>query len=87
MLASDKLYQAVRPALSQDGSNVYINVAALLAWGQQQGATSEQIAAFGQVRAIGTSNFKPTHLQRLIDETGIAPEVNPVSAWPFSAAA
>jgi 2,5-diketo-D-gluconate reductase A len=37
----------------------------------------------GLVRAIGTSNFKPTHLQRLIDETGIAPEVNQVQLSPM----
>jgi 2,5-diketo-D-gluconate reductase A len=36
----------------------------------------------GLVRAIGTSNFKPTHLQRLIDETGVAPEVNQVQLSP-----
>jgi 2,5-diketo-D-gluconate reductase A len=36
----------------------------------------------GVVRAIGTSNFKPTHLQRLIDETGVAPEVNQVQLSP-----
>jgi 2,5-diketo-D-gluconate reductase A len=37
----------------------------------------------GLVRAIGTSNFKPAHLQRLIDETGIAPEVNQVQLSPM----
>ncbi|NIK58146.1 aldo/keto reductase [Kribbella shirazensis] len=36
----------------------------------------------GLVRAIGTSNFKPAHLQRLIDETGVAPEVNQVQLSP-----
>ncbi|GAB3953001.1 aldo/keto reductase [Kribbella albertanoniae] len=36
----------------------------------------------GLVKAIGTSNFKPTHLQRLIDETGVAPEVNQVQLSP-----
>lgn len=37
----------------------------------------------GLVRAIGTSNFKPTHLQRLIDETGVAPEVNQIQLSPL----
>ncbi len=37
----------------------------------------------GLVKAIGTSNFKPTHLQRLIDETGIAPEVNQIQLSPL----
>jgi 2,5-diketo-D-gluconate reductase A len=36
----------------------------------------------GLVRAIGTSNFKPAHLQRLIDETGVVPEVNQVQLSP-----
>ena len=36
----------------------------------------------GLVRAIGTSNFKPAHLQRLIDETGATPEVNQVQLSP-----
>jgi 2,5-diketo-D-gluconate reductase A len=37
----------------------------------------------GLVRAIGTSNFKPTHLQRLIGETGVAPEVNQIQLSPL----
>jgi 2,5-diketo-D-gluconate reductase A len=37
----------------------------------------------GLVRAIGTSNFKPTHLQRLIDETGTAPDVNQIQLSPL----
>jgi len=37
----------------------------------------------GLVKAIGTSNFKPAHLQRLIDETGIAPEVNQIQLSPL----
>lgn len=38
----------------------------------------------GLVRAIGTSNFKPTHLQRLIDATGVAPQVNQVQCNPYT---
>ena len=34
------------------------------------------------MRAIGTSNFLPAHLQRLIDATGVAPEVNQVQLSP-----
>ncbi|ADB33709.1 aldo/keto reductase [Kribbella flavida DSM 17836] len=37
----------------------------------------------GLVRAIGTSNFKPAHLQRLIDETGVAPEVDQIQLSPI----
>jgi 2,5-diketo-D-gluconate reductase A len=36
----------------------------------------------GRVRAIGTSNFTQPHLQRVIDETGVAPEVNQVELDP-----
>lgn len=38
----------------------------------------------GLVRAIGTSNFKPSHLQRIIDATGVAPEVNQVQCNPYT---
>jgi len=37
----------------------------------------------GKVRAIGVSNFKPSHLQRLIDETGLAPHVNQIQLNPW----
>lgn len=37
----------------------------------------------GLARAIGVSNFKPSHLQRLIDATGVVPEVNQVELHPF----
>jgi 2,5-diketo-D-gluconate reductase A len=36
----------------------------------------------GKVRAIGVSNFKPAHLDRLIDETGAAPHVNQIELDP-----
>lgn len=37
----------------------------------------------GLVKAIGTSNFKPTHLDRLLAETGQAPELNQVECHPY----
>ncbi len=37
----------------------------------------------GLARAIGTSNFKPAHLDRLIAETGVAPEVNQIECLPY----
>jgi len=37
----------------------------------------------GKVRAIGTSNFKPTHIDRLIAETGVVPHVNQVQLNPY----
>jgi 2,5-diketo-D-gluconate reductase A len=36
----------------------------------------------GKVRAIGVSNFTPIHLQRLIDETGVAPHVDQIQLNP-----
>lgn len=36
----------------------------------------------GKVRAIGVSNFKPSHIERLIAETGVAPHVNQVQLNP-----
>jgi 2,5-diketo-D-gluconate reductase A len=35
-----------------------------------------------KLRAIGVSNFKPAHLDRLLDETGVAPHVNQVQLDP-----
>ena len=39
----------------------------------------------GGCRAIGVSNFKPSHLDRLIQETGVAPHVNQIQLDPGSA--
>lgn len=36
----------------------------------------------GQVRSIGTSNFKPAHLQRLFDQ-GMVPHVNQIQLDPY----
>jgi 2,5-diketo-D-gluconate reductase A len=36
----------------------------------------------GAVRAIGVSNFKPAHIDRLLEETGVAPHVNQVQLNP-----
>jgi 2,5-diketo-D-gluconate reductase A len=36
------------------------------------------------LRAVGTSNFKPAHLQRVLDETGITPAVNQIQLSPHS---
>lgn len=37
----------------------------------------------GKARSIGVSNFKPSHLQRLIEETGVAPHVNQIELNPW----
>ncbi len=36
----------------------------------------------GLVRAVGLSNFKPTHIQRVIDATGVVPDVNQIELNP-----
>lgn len=36
----------------------------------------------GRVRAIGVSNFKPSHLQRLVTETGVVPDLNQIECNP-----
>jgi diketogulonate reductase-like aldo/keto reductase len=37
----------------------------------------------GLVRSIGVSNFDETHLDRVIDETGVVPVVNQIELHPF----
>jgi 2,5-diketo-D-gluconate reductase A len=34
------------------------------------------------VRAIGASNFKPAHMDRIIDATGVVPDVNQIQLNP-----
>ncbi|GLY04142.1 aldo/keto reductase [Actinoplanes sp. NBRC 101535] len=43
-----------------------------------------QLLESGLVRAIGTSNFKPAHLERIIAATGVAPDVNQIQLSPAS---
>lgn len=38
----------------------------------------------GKVRAIGVSNFKPTHIDRLRRETGVVPQVNQIQLNPHA---
>ena len=42
----------------------------------------EEIYADGRAKAIGVSNFQPSHLQRLFDETGVVPAVNQIELHP-----
>jgi 2,5-diketo-D-gluconate reductase A len=37
----------------------------------------------GLVRSIGVSNFQPSHLTRLADETGVTPALNQVELHPY----
>ncbi|MGG8405606.1 aldo/keto reductase [Streptomyces sp. 12297] len=45
----------------------------------------EEIAASGRAKAVGVSNFKPAHLERLRSESGLVPAVNQVELHPFLA--
>ncbi|MFF1876828.1 aldo/keto reductase [Leifsonia sp. NPDC058230] len=45
--------------------------------------TYEKLHASGKARAIGVSNFKPAHLDRLIAETGTTPAVNQIQLNPY----
>lgn len=45
-------------------------------------ATFGKLLAGGRARAIGVSNFKPAHLQRLIAETGTVPAVDQIELNP-----
>lgn len=38
----------------------------------------------GRVKAIGTSNFKPAHLDRIIAATGVVPDVNQIQLSPLT---
>ncbi|MEE1941931.1 aldo/keto reductase [Streptomyces sp. TRM 70361] len=42
----------------------------------------EKLYADGRAKAIGVSNFKPTHLRRLMEETEIVPAVNQIELHP-----
>jgi 2,5-diketo-D-gluconate reductase A len=40
------------------------------------------LLAAGRLKAIGTSNFKPAHLDRIIAGTGVVPDVNQIQLSP-----
>jgi 2,5-diketo-D-gluconate reductase A len=42
----------------------------------------EKIKAEGRAKAVGVSNFKPSHLRRLLEETGTVPAVNQIELHP-----
>lgn len=42
----------------------------------------EKLYASKRVRAIGVSNFKPAHLQTLLDETEVIPAINQIELHP-----
>jgi 2,5-diketo-D-gluconate reductase A len=38
----------------------------------------------GSIKAIGVSNFKPTHLRQVIELAGVTPDVNQIQLSPYS---
>ena len=44
----------------------------------------EALREEGLLKAIGVSNFKPAHLRRVVDETGVIPDVNQVQLSPYA---
>ncbi|MGP3952588.1 aldo/keto reductase [Streptomyces sp. 7N604] len=42
----------------------------------------DEIEKSGRAKAIGVSNFKPAHLRRVVDETGVVPAVNQIELHP-----
>jgi 2,5-diketo-D-gluconate reductase A len=44
----------------------------------------QKLLEAGDLRAIGVSNYKPAHLQRVLDESGIIPDVNQIQLSPYS---
>jgi 2,5-diketo-D-gluconate reductase A len=38
----------------------------------------------GKIKAIGVSNFKPTHLREVIEQSGVTPDVNQIQLSPYS---
>jgi 2,5-diketo-D-gluconate reductase A len=42
-----------------------------------------ELQAEGLVRAIGVSNFQPSHLERIVAETGVVPAINQVELHPY----
>lgn len=43
-----------------------------------------QLLEAGRLRAIGMSNFKPAHLDRLLAETGVTPDLNQIQLNPYT---
>jgi diketogulonate reductase-like aldo/keto reductase len=44
---------------------------------------AERLLADGRIRAIGVSNFSPTHLSRLLADCDVVPAVNQIELHPF----
>ncbi len=45
--------------------------------------TLTEFVADGRATSVGVSNFQPAHLDRIIEETGVAPAVNQIEVHPY----
>jgi 2,5-diketo-D-gluconate reductase A len=42
-----------------------------------------ELVADGRLRSAGVSNFEPSHLDRIVETTGVVPVVNQIEAHPY----
>jgi 2,5-diketo-D-gluconate reductase A len=84
---SDRAIDGIRAALERLGTS-YVDLL-LIHWPLpardefvSTWRTFERLHADGLARAIGVSNFKPAHLDRLIAETSVVPAVNQIQISP-----
>jgi 2,5-diketo-D-gluconate reductase A len=84
---SDRAIDGIRAALERLGTS-YVDLL-LIHWPLpardefvSTWRTFEKLHADGLARAIGVSNFKPAHLDRLIAETSVVPAVNQIQISP-----
>lgn len=45
--------------------------------------TLTEFVADGRATSVGVSNFQPAHLDRIVEETGVAPAVNQIEVHPY----
>jgi 2,5-diketo-D-gluconate reductase A len=45
--------------------------------------TMVELREAGGTTSVGVSNFEPTHLDRIIDETGVVPSINQIEVNPY----
>jgi 2,5-diketo-D-gluconate reductase A len=83
--AALRAFEASRTSLGLDYVDLYLIHWPLPAQDRyvQTWQAFEKLKRDGLARAIGVSNFKPAHLQRLFDETDVVPALNQVELHPY----